>query len=110
MDQLTKGEPQLGSGLFWAQLARDTRRLSVSIAREWNFPESVVRALDEQGGMRKGASMSPLGRLLMLVDYLGKLRVLVEQGVLEDGDARLFAGLPEDAGECYALLEGTLNP
>jgi HD-like signal output (HDOD) protein len=107
MDQVTKGEPQLGSGVFWAQLARDTRRLSVSIAREWNFPESVVRALDEQGGLRKGAVMSPLGRLLMLVDYLGKLRVLVEQGVLEDGDARLFAGLPGDAGECYALLEGT---
>jgi HD-like signal output (HDOD) protein len=104
MDQVTKGEPQLGAGVFWAQLARDTRRLSVSIAREWNFPESVVRALDEQGGMRKGAVMSPLGRLLMLVDYLGKLRVLVEQGVLEDGDSRLFAGLPGDAGECYELL------
>lgn len=104
MDQLTKGEPQLGSGVFWAQLARDTRRLSVSIAREWNFPESVVRALDEQGGMRKGAVMSPPGRLLMLVDYLGKVRVLIEQGVLEDGDARLLAGLPEDAGECYELL------
>jgi HD-like signal output (HDOD) protein len=106
MDQATKGEPQLGSGMFWAQLARDTRRLSVSIAREWNFPESVVRALDEQGGMRKGAQMSPLGRLLMLVDYLGKVRVLVEQGVLEDGDGGLLAGLPEDAAECYALLAG----
>ncbi len=107
MDQTTKGEPLLGSGMFWAQLARDARRLSVSIAREWNFPETVVRALDEQGGMRKGAQMSPLGSLLMLTDYLGKLRVLVEQGVLEDGDAGSMAGLPEDAGECYALLAGT---
>jgi len=104
MDQVTKGEALLGSGMFWAQLARDTRRLSVSIAREWNFPETVVRALDEQGGLRKGATMSPLGSLLMLTDYLGKLRVLVEQGVLEDGDPALMAGLPEDAGECWALL------
>ena len=104
MDQVTKGEPLLGSGMFWAQLARDTRRLSVSIAREWNFPESVVRALDEQGGLRKGMQMSPLGSLLMLTDYLGRLRVLVEQGVLEDGDPALMAGLPEDAGACYALL------
>ena len=51
--------------------------------------------LDEIGGA---------AYLLMLVDYLGKLRVLVEQGVLEDGEARLFAGLPGDAGACYALL------
>jgi hypothetical protein len=28
MDQASKGEPQLGSGMFWAQLARDTRRLA----------------------------------------------------------------------------------
>jgi hypothetical protein len=54
--------------------------------------------------MRKGAVMSPLGRLLMLLDYLGKVRMLVEQGLLEEGDAALFAGLPEDAGECYGLL------
>jgi HD-like signal output (HDOD) protein len=107
MDQITKGEPQLGSGMFWAQLARDTRRLSVSIAREWNFPDSVVRALEEQGGLRKGAHMSALGSLLMLTDYLGKLRVLVEQGVLEDGDPALMAGLPEDASACYALLAET---
>jgi HD-like signal output (HDOD) protein len=104
MDQATHGEPLLGSGVFWAQLARDTRKLSVSIAREWNFPESVVKALAEQGGLRKGAVMSPLGRLLMLTDYLGKVRMLVEQGLLEDGDAALMAGLPPDAGECYGLL------
>jgi HD-like signal output (HDOD) protein len=108
MDQVTKGEPQLGSGVFWAQLARDTRLLSVSIAREWNFPDSVVQALAEQGGMRKGAVMSPLGRLLMLTDYVGKVRMLLEQGVVEDESA-LLAGLPEDAAACYALLAGTRN-
>jgi HD-like signal output (HDOD) protein len=104
MDQATKGEPQLGSGVFWAQLGRDTRRLSVNIAREWNFPDSVVQALDEQGGMRKGAVMSPLGRLLMLTDYLGKIRMLAEQGLVEDGDPALTAGLPAEADACYGLL------
>jgi HD-like signal output (HDOD) protein len=104
MDQATHGEPLLGSGLFWAQLARDARKLGVSIAREWNFPDTVVQALAEQGGLRKGAAMSPLGRLLMLVDYLGRVRVLVEQGLLEDGDPALMAGLPEDAADLYALL------
>jgi HD-like signal output (HDOD) protein len=109
MDQATKGEPQLGSGVFWAQLARDTRLLGCSIGREWNFPDSVVQALAEQGGTRKGVAMSPLGRLLMLLDYLGKVRMLVEQGLLDDGDAGLFAGLPGDAGECHALLAEARN-
>jgi len=106
MDQVTGGAPQLGSGVFWAQLARDTRLLGCSIGREWNFPDSVVQALAEQGGMRKGAPMSPLGRLLMLTDYLGKVRGLVEQEVLDEGDAELFAGLAGDAAECYGLLKG----
>jgi hypothetical protein len=104
MDQATGGEPQLGSGVFWAQLARDTRALSVSIAREWNFPDSVVQALAEQGGMRKGAALSPLGRLLMLTAYLGKVGMLAEQGVVDGNEPALFEGLPGNAGECYALL------
>jgi HD-like signal output (HDOD) protein len=104
MDQVTKGEPQLGSGVFWAQLARDTRLLGCSIGREWHFPDSVVQALAEQGGMRKGAAMSPLGSLLMLTDYLGKVRRLVGYGVLDEADGELFAGLPADAAACYELL------
>jgi hypothetical protein len=64
----------------------------------------VVQALAEQGGMRKGAVMSPLGRLLMLTDYLGKVGMLAEQAVVEDGDAGLMAGLPDEAAECYRLL------
>jgi len=110
MDQVTGGEPRLGSGVFWAQLARDTRLLGCSIGREWNFPDSVVQALAEQGGMRKGAVMSPLGSLLMLTDYLGKVRLLVEQEALDEGDAELFAGLPEDAGACYRLLKAHAAP
>jgi hypothetical protein len=51
--------------------------------------------------MRKGAHMSPLGRLLMLVDYLGKVRMLVEQGVLEDGGCRAVCGA---AGGCWGVL------
>ncbi len=54
--------------------------------------------------MRKGVAMSALGSLLMLVDYLGRVRMLVEAGVVADGDAGLFAGLPGDADEGYRLL------
>jgi HD-like signal output (HDOD) protein len=104
MDQATGGEPKLGSGLFLAQLSRDSRLLSASIAREWNFPRPVVQALAEQGAMRRGAQVSPLGRLLQLTDYLGKLRMLAEQGLLDEADSSLFAALPSSAARCYALL------
>jgi HD-like signal output (HDOD) protein len=104
MDQATGGEPKLGSGLFLAQLARDSRLLSASIAREWNFPQPVVQALAEQGTMRRGAQVSPLGRLLQLTDYLGKLRMLAEQELLDEADSSLFSGLPSSAARCYALL------
>jgi hypothetical protein len=104
MDSATGGEPGLGSGVFLAQLARDARQLSASIAREWDFPETVVTALLEQGGMRRGAAISPLGRLLKLTGYLGQVRMLVEHGRLPEGDAAPFAGLPAHATRSYAAL------
>ncbi len=104
MDQETKDGERLGSDVFLAQLARDTRRLCASIAREWNFPETVSTALLEQGELRRGAVVSPLGRLLKLADYLGKVRMLVEQGLVDEADDALFAGLPPEAAQCYAAL------
>ena len=104
MDQEAKDGERLGSDVFLAQLARDTRRLCASIAREWNFPETVSTALLEQGELRRGVIMSPLGRLLKLTDYLGKVRMLVEQGLVDEADDALFAGLPPEAAQCYAAL------
>jgi HD-like signal output (HDOD) protein len=104
MDQEAKDGERLGSDVFLAQLARDTRRLCASIAREWNFPETVSTALLEQGELRRGVIMSPLGRLLKLADYLGKVRMLVEQGLVDEADDALFAGLPPEAAQCYAAL------
>jgi hypothetical protein len=110
MDGATNGAPGLGAGLFLAQLTRATRLLGASIAREWNFPETVVTALGEGGGLRRGATTSPLGRLLQLTDYLGKLRMLVEQGLVDETDTSLFAGLPPNAAHCYALLAASREP
>jgi HD-like signal output (HDOD) protein len=82
----------------------DTRLLAASIAREWNFPESVAVALLEQGELRKGAPMSALGRVLKLTDYLGKVRMLVENGLLDESETALFSGLPAQAVQCYSTL------
>lgn len=107
MDQTAQDGERLGSDVFLAQLARDTRRLCASIAREWNFPDTVAQALLEQGELRRGAPVSPLGRLLKLTDYLGKVRMLVEQGLVDEADEALFAGLPPEATQCYDALAAT---
>lgn len=95
----------LGSELFSARLVSDARALTCSIGREWHFPETVVKAIAEQGGARKGVNLSPLGRLLALSDYLSKTRILVDAERLGKADPSLFKGLPPSALACYRALD-----
>ncbi|WP_370661633.1 HDOD domain-containing protein [Massilia aquatica] len=105
MDQMSRGEKELGSEMFCARLVRDARILTCSIGREWNFPESVVTAIGEQAGMRKGVAVSPLGQLLTQSDYLSKVRILVDNDRLEHDDPVLFKGLSAQAMACYRQLD-----
>lgn len=104
MDQNAKETGQLGSALFCSSLLRDARTLSVNIGKEWNFPPQVIQAIQEQGSMKRGAPVSALGALLATSDYLSKVRILVEQQRLAEGDARLFKGLGDAAFACYQGL------
>lgn len=104
MDQAARDDRTLGSEMFCAQLATLARRLSCSIAQEWHFPQSVTHAIREQGSVAKGAVMSPLGRLMALSDYMGKARMLFENGVIEEGDPAVFERLPMAAGRCYEAV------
>ncbi len=110
MDQVAKEDRRLGSELFCAELVRHTRALTCGIGREWHFPETVTRAIDEQGGMKKGAVVSPLGRLLTLTDYLGKVRILVENNLAMFNDPALFGSLPPHAAEAYSALAPIDDP
>lgn len=105
MDQESRGEKELGSEMFCARLVRDARILTCSIGREWNFPDSVVTAIAEQAGMRKGVPVSPLGQLLTQSDYLSKVRILVENARLGQDDPVLFKGLSVQAMACYRMLD-----
>jgi HD-like signal output (HDOD) protein len=110
MDQVAKNDASLGSELFCAQLVRDARALSCSIGREWHFPDAVTRALAEQSGVQKGAQLSPLGQLLMLTDYLGKVRELIAHGRLGHADPALLAGLPDYTPRLHAALAPVPTP
>jgi hypothetical protein len=104
MDQAAKGDHDLGSEMFCATLIRNARILTCSIGREWSFPDSVTLAISEQAGMKKGAVISPLGRLLTLTDYVGKLRILIENKRASLGDPALFGGLPASASDAYRAM------
>ena len=105
MDQADKDGKHLGSEMFCARLLSDARTLSCSIGREWNFPDSVVTAITEQAGARKGVQVSPMGRLLSQSDYLAKVRILAENGLASDADPALFQGLSPGALACYQKLD-----
>ncbi|MFL6660430.1 MAG: HDOD domain-containing protein [Massilia sp.] len=109
MDQVDKDGSQLGSEMFCASLLRDARTLSCSIGREWNFPDSVVQAISEQAGARKGVQISPMGRLLSQSDYLSKIRMLSEQGLVENDNASLFKGLSPAAMAVYHKLHAVAD-
>ena len=109
MDQVDKDGTHLGSEMFCASLLRDARTLSCSIGREWNFPDAVVTAINEQAGARKGVQISPMGKLLSQSDYLSKLRILSEQGLADNTDSGLFKGLSPSAMACYNSLEAVAD-
>lgn len=103
MDQTTNGRAQIGTPPFCSALLRHTRVLSCSIATEWNFPEHVSLAIEEQSGFNT-AKMSPLGKVLALGDYLAKVRILVDHNRLTEGDPRVLKGLSPLALQAYQEL------
>lgn len=109
MDQMDKDGTELGSDMFCASLLRDARSLSCSIGREWNFPDSVVTAITEQAGARKGVQISPMGKLLAQSDYLAKVRILSEHALADNADSRLFKGMSPSAMACYNSLDAVAD-
>ncbi len=105
MDQMDKDGKHLGSEMFCASLVREARTLSLNIGREWNFPDSVVKAISEQGGVRKGVAISPLGKLLAQSDYMSKVRILIENERIGRSDPALLRGLSPRALEIYNGLD-----
>jgi HD-like signal output (HDOD) protein len=105
MDQISDGRSTIGSETFCTYLFKHARYLSCSIGKEWNFPQSVILAIEEQGSVFDTTKMSPVGRILSLGDYLSKVKILVENDRLTEGDPRVLKNLPLIANECYQQLE-----
>ena len=105
MDQhAANAKEPIGSPAFCSALLKQARVLSCSIGREWNFPETVSKAIEEQGSVFNTAQMTPMAKVLSLADYISKLRMLVDNNRLTEGDSRIFKGLPPEALACYETL------
>lgn len=101
MDQITEGDTHLGSESFCNTLIDHARKLSCSIAREWQFPAAVVTAIEEQGSKNQLVQFSATGRILSTADFLGKVQVLSENGTPLADDGLV---LSERAQACLAVL------
>lgn len=104
MDQHAQGKGEVGSGAFCSRLLKHARAISCSISSEWNFPEAISKAIEEQGSVFNTAQMTPLGKILALGDYLAKVRMLVDNDRLTQGDPRVMKGLPPEALACFQTL------
>jgi HD-like signal output (HDOD) protein len=104
MDQHAQGKGEIGSPAFCSALLKHARVLSCSISVEWNFPEAVSKAIEEQGSVFNTALMTPVGKVLSLADYVAKVRMLVDNDRLTQGDPRVLKGLPAEALDVYQKL------
>ncbi|HYD78548.1 MAG TPA: HDOD domain-containing protein [Paucimonas sp.] len=104
IDQMAGESDAVGSESFCNALIRCTHGLSCSIAREWRFPAAVPTAIEEAGSNKKFTELSPMGRILVVGDYLSKVDILIRQKRLNPDDARLVKGLSERETHCLQLL------
>lgn len=104
MDQAAGPARDMGGKPYCERLQNSANLVAAGIAQEWRFPPAVIQAVREQNTLRRGATQSPMGRVLALADYLAKLKVLSKHGKPEDVDDAMFDALPPEALACYADL------
>ncbi len=77
IDQIWQGAALPQSDAFCAGLTATARVLSARIATVWEFPATVVTAIECMGDSARAAPL-PLARALLLADRVSKLRLLVD--------------------------------
>ncbi len=101
IEQIVDDDASLGSESFCNVLIEQSRKLTCSIAREWQFPATIIAAIEQQGNQHGPARMSPLARILANGDYLSKVQLLEAHERLSAG-AR--DGLSTSGEKCLEAL------
>jgi hypothetical protein len=93
------------SDAFCDALLETARVLSAGIATQWELPPFVARAIQRAG--RPGAE--PLAESLARADLLAKLRLLVDHGVYDAGEALVHDLLAGPAGRYFERLAASAD-
>ena len=104
IDKISDGRQPVGSPTFCNALAAYGRALTVNIAREWHFPETVIAAIGEQDDKSVGRNLSPLGRILMMADHLSRIDTLARHKRIDAGDPRMLEDLTDKEIDCLGRL------
>lgn len=105
LDRNFDGSHAPNSGKFHEQLFKRSRVLSLVIAREWRFPESVLEAIESQLNTK---DCQTLGKILYVGDKYSKMYILSSQGRLK-GDleqvaCRFRGRLTDTCKACFESL------
>jgi HD-like signal output (HDOD) protein len=103
-DQVCQDGPLPQSAAFRARLPAAGRALSAAIARDWELPPSVTRAIEYAGYSEAGG----LAQALAQADQLARLRVLLDAGLIGESDAQLAALGPRER-KCFDKLSTEEN-
>jgi len=104
IDRMTEGGHPVGSATFCNALASNGRALAVNIASEWRFPDGVTEAIREQEASGRSLSLSAVGKILLMGDYLSKIDILARNGRLDIDDPQVLDGLSEKERTCLRAL------
>jgi HD-like signal output (HDOD) protein len=108
LDRLFDGSEAPHTHAFRDQLIRKSRRLTILIARQWDFPPEVVNALESQSDNAAIAQLPLPGAILCAGDRLAKLHMLADRGRI-GADTPSVIDLPHPRlsrhyESCYRLL------
>jgi HD-like signal output (HDOD) protein len=99
-DRVTGNAAIPASAAFGAALLAASRELSAGIARHWDFPDPVAQAITHAGD--PGDAI--LAQALAQGDRIAKLRMLIDAGRLDEGDALVTDGLTSFQRRCLGKL------
>jgi len=105
LDQNFDGSYAPNSEKFHQQLFKRSTELSLAIAKEWGFPESVLEAIESQIDTK---DCKTLGKILYVGDKYSKMYILSHQGRLK-GDleqvaCRFHGRLTDACKACFGSL------
>lgn len=104
LDRHFDGKEVPHSQQFRERLIRQSRILTLKIARQWAFPPAVLDALEAQIDIPDSGEPPLLDAILFLSDKLAKLQILVRQERIS-GAAQLRVPWRRLAGHCSTVCE-----